>query len=183
MLCKMGCPVHDSDEAVLKALAPYGSAFEIVAVTFPDVWDKKRRLIDRKKLGEIVFHHEGKRKELESILHPVARQSQLKFIQEMHRKGRKIVALDIPLLFETGAQDRVDYTICVTAPDDIQRRRVMMRPNMSEEKFARIKSLQMPDEQKQALADYVVQTGLGYALTYRSLEAIVDAVKGKRKKA
>lgn len=183
MLRRMGCPVHDSDEAVHKALAPYGSAFEIVAVSFPEAWDKKRRIIDRKKLGEIVFHDPRRRKELEDILHPVARRSQLKFIQEMKRKGRKVVALDIPLLFETGAQDRVDYTICVTAPDDVQRRRVMTRPNMTEEKFEKIKALQMPDAQKQALADYVVQTGLGYALTYRSLKAIVDDVKEKRKNA
>lgn len=183
MLRRIGCPVHDSDEAVHKALAPYGSAFEIVAAAFPEAWDKKRRQIDRIKLGAVVFNNEEKRKQLESILHPAARQSQLKFIQEMRRKGRKIVALDIPLLFEIGAQDRVDYTICVTAPEDIQRRRVMMRPSMTEEKFARIKALQMPDEQKQALADYVVQTGLGYALTYRSLKAIVDEVKGKRKNA
>jgi dephospho-CoA kinase len=183
MLRKMGCPVHDSDEAVHKALSPYGSAYEMVAVSFPEAWNKRQRTIDRKKLGAIVFHDAERRKELEAILHPVARASQLKFIQEMKRKGRKVVALDIPLLFETDAQDRVDYTICITAPDDVQRRRVMMRPNMTEEKFERIKSLQMPDAQKQALADFVVQTGLGYALTYRSLKAIVDQVKEKRKNA
>jgi dephospho-CoA kinase len=181
MLRKIGCPVHDSDEAVHKALAPYGDAFEIVAVTFPEAWDKKRRLIDRKILGSIVFNDIGKRKELEAILHPIARHSQMKFIHEMKRKGRKIVALDIPLLFEIGAQDRVDYTICVTAPDAIQRRRVLSRPGMTEDKFEAIKALQMPDGQKQALADYVVQTGLGYALTYRQLKAIVDTVKNGRK--
>lgn len=183
MLRKMGCPVHDSDEAVHKALAPYGDAFDIVARSFPDAWDKKRRLIDRKKLGAIIFNDEKKRKELEAILHPVAQQSQAKFVQEMKRKGRKVVALDIPLLFETNAQSRVDYTICVTAPYDIQKRRVMMRSNMTEEKFEKIRALQMPDDQKQALSDYVVQTGLGYALTYRSLKAIVDEVKRKSKNA
>ena len=175
---RMGIPVHESDTAVHKALSPKGRAFEEVAVTFPEAWDSKKRLIDRKKLGELVFSDPDKRRALEKILHPVAYESQMRFVRDMSRLGKKIVVLDIPLLFETGAQTRVDVTICVTAPYAIQRRRVLMRKNMTEEKFQRILMLQMPDGQKQMLSDYVVQTGMGYAHTYRALRSIVRALKG-----
>lgn len=176
MFKRMGVPVFDSDLSVHKAIGINGSAVEEIAVTFPESWDKKRGVIDRKKLGATVFGDAEKRKELESILHPVVQQGQRKFIAAMNRIGKNIVVLDIPLLFETGAQSRVDYTICVTAPFDIQKRRVLKRPGMDETKFYKILSHQMPDGEKQALADYVVQTGLGYALTFRQLQKIVNEV-------
>ena len=173
MLKKLGVPVHDSDQAVHAALKPRGAAFEEVAVTFPAAWDKKNRIIDRKALGDIVFHDKAQMKKLESILHPIAAASQKKFIMQMHGKGKKAVALEIPLLFETGAESRVDYTICVTAPHTIQRRRVLARKNMTEEKFRSIVSSQMPDAQKQSLSDFIVQTGMGYGTTYRELRKIL----------
>lgn len=176
MFKRMGVPVFDSDADVHKALSPKGAAFEEVAVTFPDAWDKKTRTINRTLLGGIVFEDADARKQLESILHPIVQAGQKKFIVGMTRLGKKLVVLDIPLLFEIGAQGRVDYTICVTAPDVIQRRRVLSRPNMSEEKFLKILDHQMPDAQKRTLADFVVQTGQGYALTYRQLQKIVKAV-------
>ena len=173
MLKLMGVPVHDSDQAVHAALLPKGAAFEEVAVIFPEAWDKKNRIIDRKKLGNIVFHDAAKLKKLEAILHPLAAASQKKFIQNMKLKGKKAVALEIPLLFETGAEKRVDYTISVTAPPAIQKRRVMKRKNMNEEKYLRILESQMPDAEKQARADFVVQTGMGYATTFQQLRKIL----------
>lgn len=173
MLKKLGVPVHDSDQAVHAALKPRGAAFEEVAVTFPAAWDKKNRVIDRKALGDIVFHDKAQMRKLESILHPIAAASQKKFIMQMRAKGKKAVALEIPLLFETGAESRVDYTICVTAPHAIQRRRVLARKNMTEEKFRSILSSQMPDAQKQSLSDFIVQTGMGYGTTYRELRKIL----------
>jgi len=173
MLKKLGVPVHDSDQAVHAALKPRGAAFEEVAVTFPAAWDKKNRVIDRKALGDIVFHDKAQMRKLESILHPIAAASQKKFIMQMRGKGKKAVALEIPLLFETGAESRVDYTICVTAPHAIQRRRVLARKNMTEEKFRSILSSQMPDAQKQSLSDFIVQTGMGYGTTYRELRKIL----------
>lgn len=173
MLKLMGVPVHDSDHAVHKALGAKGAAFEEVAVTFPDAWDKKKRLIDRKKLGDIVFNNPAELGKLEAILHPLAEASQKKFLQDMKRRGKRAAALEIPLLFETGAEKRVDYTICVSAPPLLQRRRVMARKNMTDEKFRRIVENQMPDLQKQAYADFVVQTGLGYGTTFRELRKIL----------
>lgn len=179
MLRKLGVPTHDSDHAVHKALLPRGEAFEEVAVTFRDAWDSKKRIIDRSKLGEIVFNDAKKRKILESILHPVAQKSQEHFIRAMRRQGKKIVALEIPLLFETGAEKRLDFTICVTAPATIQRRRVLRRKNMTAEKFEKILQFQMPDAQKRMRSDFVVQTGMGYAYTHRELQNILRMIKGK----
>ena len=177
MLKLLRVPVHNSDHAVHYALSPKGSAFEQVAVMFPAAWDKKNRVIDRKILGQIVFNGEAELKKLESVLHPIAQKSQGDFVRAMKARGRKIVALEIPLLFETGAEKRVDYTITVTAPPAVQRRRVLSRPNMTEEKFQKILVRQMPDLEKRARSDFVVPTGLGYAATFRALRKIMRDVK------
>lgn len=176
MLRMMGVPVHDSDKAVHDALLPNGSAFGAVAKLFPSAVSGGR--IDRKKLGNIVFADKKALKKLESVLHPAAQESQYKFIRSMQAKGKRIVCLEIPLLFETGAEERVDYVITVSSPPAIQRRRVMARRNMTEEKFQSILDSQWPDAEKRALSDFVIDTGLGYARTYRQLKAAVDAVKG-----
>lgn len=177
MLKKLGCAVHDSDKAVHSALEPYGAAFEEVALTFPDAWDKKKHRIKRPALAEIIFKDPEKKKELENILHPVVRQDQKKFIRQQQALGKKIAVLDIPLLFETGAENRVDYTIVVSAPYYIQRRRVLSRPNMTEEKFHAILSAQMPDHEKRMRADFVIPTSMGLAYTYNSLKKVIQEIK------
>jgi dephospho-CoA kinase len=177
MLAKLGCGVHSADEAVREALSPKGAAFEEVAVTFPACWDKKKHLIKRDMLADIIFNDASKRKQLEDILHPVVRQSQKKFIQNQERLGREIVVLDIPLLFETGAEERVDYTLVVSAPYHVQRHRVLDRPGMTEEKFSAILKTQMPDAEKRARADFVIPTGMGMAYTYKSLEQCLKGIK------
>jgi len=173
MLKRMGVPVFDSDVAVRHALTRDEAAIEEIALTFPESWDRKNARLDRGKLGAIVFDDARKRKKLESILHPIVQAGQKRFVAAMKRLGKKAVVLDIPLLFETGAEKRVDYTIVVTAPYSIQRRRVLRRVGMTQEKFEKILSHQMPDAEKQARADFVVQTGLGYALTQQELRKIV----------
>lgn len=177
MLSQLGCAIHDSDKAVSYALSPNGKAFEEVAVTFPDAWDKKRHIIKKAILADIIFNDDNEKRKLEEILHPIVQQSQQDFIQKQTRLERDFVVLDIPLLFETGAQSRVDYTICVSAPYHIQRRRVLSRAGMSEEKFESILNSQMPDNQKTMLADFVVQTGLGMAHSYRQLEKIIKEIR------
>ncbi len=183
MLRHMGIPVHDSDKAAHRALEPGGAAFEMVVLTFRDAWDKKRRIIDRKKLGQIVFSDPQKLQQLEEILHPIVRDSQMKFIRTMKRMGKRAAVLEIPLLFETGAETRVDYVICVSAPYAIQHRRVVKGRQMSEEKFHAILARQMPDAAKRARSDFVVPTGRGYAATYRALRSLLRktglSVKGR----
>ena len=171
MLRMMGVPVHDSDKAVHEALLPRGPSYSAVANIFPSAISKG--MVDRKKLGAIVFADKADLKKLEAILHPAAQASQQKFVRAMQAKGKKVAVLEIPLLFETGAEERVDYTITVTSPAAIQKRRVMKRKNMTEEKFRRIVESQMPDAEKQARADFVVQTGMGYATTFRELSKIL----------
>lgn len=177
LLRLMGVPVHESDDAVHKALAPGGASFEEVAVTFPDAWDAKRHVIRRDILGQIVFGNDDKRRELESIVHPAVWASQKQFTLRYQKLGRKIVALDIPLLFETGAEKRVDKVIVVSAPYDVQRRRVLSRPGMTEDKFLKILNSQMPDSEKRKRADFVVETGMGLGHTWRHLRKIIKEVK------
>ncbi len=173
MLRRLGVPVHDSDRAVHVALDRGGHAVEMVRDLFPAAWDSKSEMIDRKKLGTIVFGDDQKLGQLENILHPLVRESQTDFIRSMTRMGRRAVALEIPLLFETGAEDRVDYVICVSAPAAIQQQRVMVRKGMSTEKFSQILARQIPDAQKRALSDFIVPTGRGLAATYAALRRIL----------
>lgn len=177
MLERMGCAVHDSDKAVHNALLSKGEAFEEVALTFPTAWDKKTHTINKKKLADIVFSDDVARLELEAILHPIVQKAQQVFIQKQKRLGRKIVVLDIPLLFETGAESRVDYVIVVSAPLHVQRQRVLNRPNMDEEKFQRILSSQIPDKEKCARSDFIIPTGMGMAYTQKSLMRMMEKIK------
>jgi len=176
MLRHMGCGIFDSDYCVKKLLEPYGAAFETVALSFPEVWDKKKRNLNKLKLADLIFNDEKEKSKLEKILHPLVRQSQDDFILKQTLLNVPYVVLDIPLLFETRAEARLDHTIVVTAPDFIQRQRVLKRKGMSEQKFQKILQTQMLDGQKQFLADFVVQTGLGKAYSYRKLQRILREI-------
>lgn len=178
MLKKLHCAVHDSDQIVRNALDPKGEAFEEVAIMFPTSWDKKKHLIKRDVLADIIFSDAHKKQELEEILHPIVRRSQSNFVRKQQRFGRKIVVLDIPLLFETGAESRVDYTLTVNAPYHIQRRRVLARPNMTEDKFRSILASQMSDHEKCVRADFIIPTGLGLAYTYGTLQKCLEEITG-----
>ena len=164
--------VHDSDAAVHEALSPRGGAFHYVIKAFPEALNKKTKVIDRAVLGKIVFADLYKRKLLEKIIHPHVWASQQKFINHARRMGLKYVVMDIPLLFETKAENKFDKIICVTAPRFLQRQRVLRRPGMSEQKFLKILKHQTPDTEKRRRSDFVVQTGLGRADTLRKLKEI-----------
>ena len=182
MLAQMNIPVHDSDAEVHKLLEGDEQARLALAAQFPfyryfSIYGKKDhcgvRRFNRKKLGKLAFENPKERKKLEKILHPLVRKAQDEFIRTHHNMGADIVALDIPLLFETGAEKRVDYTIVVSAPAFIQQERVLSRPNMTKDKFEAILESQMPDAEKCARADFVVPTGLGKAQTMKALKKIV----------
>lgn len=182
MFERLGVPSHDSDAAVHALFHPDHEARTAIAAAFPyyeypDLYNKKTRAIDRGVLGKIVFGNQGKREELESILHPRVRESQSEFIRQNQRLGRKMVVLDIPLLFETGAEQRVDYTVVASAPAHIQRARVLARPGMTDDKFDAILARQMPDTEKCARADFVVPTGLGRAHALRHLKDILKTIE------
>ncbi len=185
MLNTMGIPVHESDHAVHKLLSdPLSLARRAIAAAFPiyefpQIYDPKTKEINRRELGALVFNNAEYRETLEGILHPLVQISQTDFIRGQIAKKRKIVCLDIPLLFETGAQQRIDYSFVVSAPYDVQKSRALSRPNMSEEKFHAILERQMPDAQKCALADYVIKTGLSRAHTMKEIKLAVMDIQRK----
>lgn len=189
MMQECGVAVHDSDVAVHDSLKVGGEGYKHVAAAFPyfeypQIYGSKNkngvRDIDRKALGKVVFNDPEKRKTLEAILHPLVQQAQQRFIKAQQRLGAEMAVLDIPLLFETGAENRVDYNIVVSAPHHVQRERVLSRAGMSEEKFEAILKAQMSDAEKCARADFVIKTGLSRGETMKSVKATLKEIKEKR---
>lgn len=168
-----GVPVNDSDQVVhdlyrSDAVAP-------IAELFPDV--VVDGVVDRVKLSENLAKNLAKFRDLEAIVHPLVRAREAAFLQKQRELGRSIVVLDIPLLFETGADARVDKVVVVTCEPDVQRQRVLSRPGMTEEKFALILSRQTPDAEKRARADYVVDTGHGIDMAREQVKTIVRQLR------
>lgn len=176
MLRDMGVPVHDSDQAARASIGPGGPAVAAVAAQFPAAYRADLDAIDRTVLGPIVFADPDQRKILESIVHPHVRAAQQDFVRDHAASGHRIAVLDIPLLYETGAESRVDRVIVVTCPGFIQKARVLRREGMTIDKFKAILKTQLPDRDKRCRADYVVQTGLGRGYTKRALQQIIQTL-------
>jgi len=175
MLRRLGVPVYDADASVHKIFARGGSAVAAIEAAFPGT--VKNGAVDRDALSKAVLGDPKKLARLEAIVHPKVRKVQRDFLRRAARERRDIVALDIPLLFETGGETRCDVTILVSASRDVQARRVLARPGMSEAKFASILARQMSDYEKRKRADYVVLTGLDKGRTMGQLAAIVRTLR------
>ena len=175
MLKRMGVPVCDSDAIVHRLLGKGGAAVAAIDSAFPGV--VVNGAVDRRALGAAVFGNAPALKTLESILHPRVHAAQRAFLQQAARRRVRIVCLDIPLLFETGGERRVDRTIVVTAPFAVQKARVLARPGMTPEKFAGILTRQMPDAEKRRRADFIVNTGDGRLATRMALRNIITKAK------
>jgi dephospho-CoA kinase len=167
MFALQGVAVCDSDKIVHRLLASGGRAVEKVTQFFPQT--RGEYGIDRTALGREVFGNPDALKKLESILHPLVWEEQKHFIAQMKRRGKRAVLLDIPLLFETGAEARCNAVLVADAPPFIQAQRVLARKGMTREKFMRVLARQMPNRQKRRLADRVINTGLGRAHSYRQV--------------
>jgi len=177
LLRAQGVPVHDADATVHRLFATGGAAVPLIAQAFPGVVVEGR--VDRTLLGPRVLGNTEALRRLEAIVHPLVRAEEKAFLDRYRRAGRSVVALDIPLLFETGGEARCDATLTVSAPAFLQRQRALRRPGMTAEKFAAILARQMPDAQKRRRADYVVPSGLGRAVTWRALAGILADVRRK----
>lgn len=177
MLRKMGCAIHNADEAVHELLGQGGAAVKKVAKIFPATLRENR--IDRAALGKIVFGRPRDLRRLEKILHPLVRKAEIKAIVKARKQGKKAIVLDIPLLFETGAERRCDATICMTASAKIQRARVLKRPGMTQARFKAILSQQMPDREKRRRADFVVRSDRGLRYTEERLRAALKEILDK----
>ena len=174
-LRQMGVPVHDADASVHHLMNHGGAAVGFIEAAFPGT--ALDGAIDRKELGRRVFADPEELKRLESILHPMVREQERIFLRTCRMKRHPVAVLDIPLLYETGGEDRCDAVIVVTAPKFLQDQRVLRRPGMTRERFNEILAKQMPDAEKRARADFVVQTGLGKRASRLALARILEELK------
>lgn len=165
----LGVPVFDADAAVHELQGPGGALLPMIEAAFPGTTGPNG--VDRLKLGAAVFGDPKKLKKLEAIVHPAVGAMRAGFLEE--HADRLLVVFDIPLLFEKGGFENVDSIAVVSAPAEQQRERVLARPGMTVEKFEQILKLQVPDSEKRARADYVIDTGVSLAETRHAVQALV----------
>ena len=176
MFRDLGVPVHDADATVHDL---YGKeAVGPVAARFPEAL--KGGAIDRKALSAVLAGSPERFRELEEIVHPLVRAREIAFLEMARQAGAALVVLDVPLLFESGGEARVDKVVVVTCDPEIQRQRVLARPGMTEEKFALILSRQMPDAEKRRRADFLIDTGKGLEAARKQVEEIIATLTGRR---
>ena len=172
MFADEGVPVHDADAAV-HALYE-GEAVPLIEAAFPGTTASGK--VDRGKLGDRVLGHPEEIKRLERIVHPLVARVRDDFLAKAERGGAKIALLDIPLLYETGGETRCDAVVVVSAPAEVQRERVLARPGMTDAKLAAILTKQMPDSDKRARADFVVDTSRGFDAAREQVRDILARV-------
>ena len=158
LFAEEGVPVHDADAAVHRLYE--NEAVAAIEAAFPGTTANGK--VDRTRLAAQVLGNEAARKRLEGIVHPLVRESEVNFLADARARNAPIVVLDIPLLYETGGDSRVDAVVVVTAPPEVQRERVMARPGMTEERFAQLLAAQVPDAEKRRRADFIVDTSRGF---------------------
>ena len=177
MFRSLGVPVYDADAAVHALYAKGGAAVEPLGRAFPEaVVDGA---VDRECLSKLVVGDEAAIKRLEAIVHPLVGHSRAEFLAKAADDGAAVVVADIPLLYETGGENRVDCVAVVSAPYHVQRERVLARPGMTAEKFAAIVARQTPDAEKRARADFVIASDISLAETLRRVREIVKMLEAR----
>jgi len=174
-----GLPVFDADAEVHRLYAT--TAAPLIEAAFPGVTRDGR--VDRERLAGALMAEPKRFAELEAIVHPLVRASERAFLNEEAARGSAIAVLEIPLLFETGADAKVDATIVVSAPADVQRRRLLLREGFDEAKIKSLLARQMPDAEKRARADFVVDTSQSIEANGAKLDAIIEELRGHRRRA
>lgn len=172
-----GVPVYDADAAVHALYEKGGAAVAPIGELVPEAIVDGA--VDRTILGSHVLQDGDKLKALEAIVHPLAGQSQMRFLTEAVAAGADLAVLDIPLLYETGGDGFVDSVVVVSAPEALQRERVLARPGMSEAKLNDILAKQMPDADKRARADFIVDSSISVADAHAQVRAILKALHGR----
>ena len=178
-LRRLGVPVHDADAEVHRVLREDRSAIAAIGREFPGVI--RNGGVDRAELGRRVFGDAAALARLESILHPRVRKVADRFLRRAAAARQPLVALDIPLLFETGGERRCDAVVVVSAPSFVQAARVLCRPGMSAQRLAAILTRQIPDAIKQRRADFVVPTGLDRRMGLQALARVVTLARRHRR--
>jgi len=174
LFAEAGVPVYDADAAVHRLYE--GEAVPAIEAAFPGTTVDGK--VDRNKLSAQVVHDPAAIKRLEQIVHPMLGASRQKFLDEAERSGAPVAVIDVPLLFETGGEKRVDAVVVVTTAPEIQRQRVLARDNTSAERLEAILTRQLPDAEKRKRADFVVDTSHGLDPVRAQIRDILDqAVK------
>ena len=169
MFAGLDVPVFDADAAVHRLQGPGGALLGAIEAEFPGTTGPDG--VNRPKLGAAVFGDAKRLKALEAIVHPAVATMRAQFLDD--HADRPLVVFDIPLLFEKEGWQEVDAVLVVSAPAEAQRARVLARPGMSEEKFAQILQLQVPDAEKRERADFVIDTGTSLAETRHAVQHLV----------
>jgi dephospho-CoA kinase len=180
LFAEAGVPVYDADAAVHQLYE--GEAAPPIEAAFPGTTAGGK--VDRAKLSERVVHDPAAMRQLESIVHPMLGASRQKFFDAAEAAGAPVVVVDVPLLFETGGEKRVDAVVVVTTSPELQRERVLARGTMDEEKFNSILARQLPDAEKRKHADFVVDTSHGLdPVRARIRDILVETVKMPKRRA
>ena len=180
LFAEAGVPVYDADATV--HLVYEGEAAPAMEAAFPGSTVNGK--VDRQKLSAMVVNNPEAMAQLEKIVHPMLRSHQQKFLSEAEKSGAPVAVLDIPLLFETGGENRVDAVAVVSTTPEIQRARILERPNMTPEKLDAILARQMPDAEKRKRADFIVDTGHGLdPVRERIREILAEVVKMPKRRS
>ncbi|WP_118134190.1 dephospho-CoA kinase [Oceanicella sp. SM1341] len=169
-----GVPVWDADEAVHRVYAPGGAAVAAVTALVPAAL--KDGGVDRGALREAILADKGLLARIEAAVHPVVGRDRAEFLARSRAAGVPLVVCDIPLLYESGDVSWLDAVLVVTAPAEVQRARVMERPGMTEAAFAAILARQVPDAEKRARADYIIDTSQGLAAAEAAVRRVIDSM-------
>ncbi len=179
LFAEAGVPVYDADATV--HMIYEGEAAPAIEAAFPGTTVGGK--VDRIRLSEQVVHDPAAIKRLEQIVHPMLRAHHQKFLDDAERSGAAVAVVDVPLLFETGGEKRVDAVVVVTTDSDIQRQRILARDNMTSEKLDAILARQLPDSEKRRRADFVVDTSHGLdPVRARIREILIEAAKMPRRR-
>lgn len=172
MFERAGVPVFDADAEVRRLQGPRGDLLAAIESRFPGTTGREG--VDRDALSARVLRDPGELKALEAIVHPVIQRKRAEFIDK--NRDKAALLFEIPLLFETGGEGAFDKIIVVFAPSDVQRRRVLERPGMTQEKLAAILARQMSDSEKRARANFIVQTGGELSTTEAQVREILSCL-------
>lgn len=172
---RAGVPVFNADACVHRLYE--GDAVAAIEAAFPGA--TRGGKVDRQLLSERLAGSQARLKELEAIVHPMVVEAEIDFLIEQEKAGAKLAALEIPLLFETGAEQRVDVTIVLTAPAHVQKERVMARPGMSVDKLEHLLARQLSDDERRARADYVVDSGTSLKDMHAALDKLIESLHKK----
>ncbi|UWF58853.1 dephospho-CoA kinase [Brucella sp. 2716] len=175
MFAEAGVPVYSADDAVHRLYS--GRAAPLIEAAFPGTVENG--IVNREKLFKAVIGQPEAIKKLEAVVHPLVREEEDAFRREAEKSGAAIALVDIPLLFETGAEKRVDKVVVVSAPTDIQHTRVLARPGMTQEKLKAILVRQIPDAEKRSRADFVLDTSGSFDDLRRQIAEIITGLSGK----